>query len=277
MDCVKLPNRKNMKIGVNSPCPCGSGKKFKRCCRASNGDFVDRRVKAHTTLAQAFRTHPSGTSVFQAQPISSEKYGRISIYAPSSVKLCLHIVETEQCKVIEYLQKGIDADLNSGKNGVVQKRMSSMFDFFESAMKVTIFGYTAIEAFANESIPNSYIYKKTPRGIIAKLFRKDDGLPKKEIERAISTSDKLKKILPVVLSVDSIAGKELWDRFINLRDLRDSIIHIKTHESYTGAPGVSEDELERNLYQRFINGEASNIEATIKEIIRHYKGERLLR
>jgi len=22
-----------MKVGVNDPCPCGSGKKFKKCCR----------------------------------------------------------------------------------------------------------------------------------------------------------------------------------------------------------------------------------------------------
>lgn len=25
--------RKRMRVGRNDPCPCGSGKKFKRCCR----------------------------------------------------------------------------------------------------------------------------------------------------------------------------------------------------------------------------------------------------
>ncbi|MCR5097910.1 MAG: SEC-C domain-containing protein [Lachnospiraceae bacterium] len=25
--------RNNKKIGANDPCPCGSGEKFKRCCR----------------------------------------------------------------------------------------------------------------------------------------------------------------------------------------------------------------------------------------------------
>ena len=33
------------KIGRNEPCPCGSGKKYKRCCMSSVGkqhaDFVD--------------------------------------------------------------------------------------------------------------------------------------------------------------------------------------------------------------------------------------------
>lgn len=266
-----------MKVDPSALCLCGSGEKFKKCCCSSNGDFVDRRVKAYTTLAKAFGPHPPGTSVFQAQPIISEKHGRISIYAPSSVKLCLHIVKTEQRKVAQYLQEGINIDLDIKRGGVIQERMSSMFDFFESAMKVTIFGYTAIEAFANESIPSSFVYKKAPHGIIAKLFRKKDGVSKKEIERNIGTSEKLKKILPMIKSVDSIAGTELWDRFLRLEDLRDSITHIKTHESYTGAPGVSEDELEKNLYQRFINGEASNVKMTVEEIIKHYGGERLLR
>lgn len=28
-----LSNKNPVKIGVNKPCPCGSGKKFKKCCR----------------------------------------------------------------------------------------------------------------------------------------------------------------------------------------------------------------------------------------------------
>ena len=27
-----------MEVGRNDPCPCGSGKKFKRCCRMTKGD-----------------------------------------------------------------------------------------------------------------------------------------------------------------------------------------------------------------------------------------------
>ena len=30
--------RKHPKVGANDPCPCGSGKKFKKCCRG-NGRF----------------------------------------------------------------------------------------------------------------------------------------------------------------------------------------------------------------------------------------------
>ncbi len=36
-DCVlnpKAPTRQVEKVGRNAPCPCGSGKKFKKCCGA---------------------------------------------------------------------------------------------------------------------------------------------------------------------------------------------------------------------------------------------------
>ncbi len=29
----KQPVRKAVKVGPNDPCPCGSGKKYKKCCR----------------------------------------------------------------------------------------------------------------------------------------------------------------------------------------------------------------------------------------------------
>ena len=29
----KAPVRKEKKVGPNDPCPCGSGKKYKKCCR----------------------------------------------------------------------------------------------------------------------------------------------------------------------------------------------------------------------------------------------------
>ena len=35
---VKTVVREAPKIGRNDPCPCGSGKKYKKCCGAANAD-----------------------------------------------------------------------------------------------------------------------------------------------------------------------------------------------------------------------------------------------
>ncbi|MGN1105021.1 MAG: SEC-C metal-binding domain-containing protein [Huintestinicola sp.] len=33
---IKNPPAKKKKIGRNEPCPCGSGKKYKKCCGMNN-------------------------------------------------------------------------------------------------------------------------------------------------------------------------------------------------------------------------------------------------
>ena len=42
---VEAPRRepivKNGKVGRNDPCPCGSGKKYKKCCGASQNESAD--------------------------------------------------------------------------------------------------------------------------------------------------------------------------------------------------------------------------------------------
>jgi uncharacterized protein YecA (UPF0149 family) len=34
---MRLPEAKIKKVGRNDPCPCGSGKKFKKCCMNKGG------------------------------------------------------------------------------------------------------------------------------------------------------------------------------------------------------------------------------------------------
>ena len=37
----KTPVVNSGKVGRNDPCPCGSGKKYKKCCGANNSDTAD--------------------------------------------------------------------------------------------------------------------------------------------------------------------------------------------------------------------------------------------
>jgi uncharacterized protein YecA (UPF0149 family) len=38
---IVLTQRTSTKVGRNDPCPCGSGKKYKKCCGASSTDGED--------------------------------------------------------------------------------------------------------------------------------------------------------------------------------------------------------------------------------------------
>ena len=48
MSSGKIPNKgktMNSKIGRNDPCPCGSGKKYKKCCGATERELMSVRTK----------------------------------------------------------------------------------------------------------------------------------------------------------------------------------------------------------------------------------------
>ena len=42
------------RVGPNDPCPCGSGKKFKRCCRGAGVEVIEQRRLKHQR--RRFRT-----------------------------------------------------------------------------------------------------------------------------------------------------------------------------------------------------------------------------
>lgn len=55
-----------MKIGRNDACPCGSGKKFKRCCSASGGKMVQGQPQSRNRLTL-------GSAIEQFQKLAGEK------------------------------------------------------------------------------------------------------------------------------------------------------------------------------------------------------------
>src|ERR1700761_4194759 len=78
-----------MKIGRNQPCPCGSGKKYKRCC----GDLDARRAASVAARAQdmarALEQHRAAELIRQRQqghgrPIIGAKVGDYQTVAVGS-------------------------------------------------------------------------------------------------------------------------------------------------------------------------------------------------
>jgi hypothetical protein len=61
------------KTGRNDPCPCGSGKKFKKCCESTmiGGRFM--ATKVDTGSAPQIRKTANLTSLFQARLAETPK------------------------------------------------------------------------------------------------------------------------------------------------------------------------------------------------------------
>ena len=66
-----------MKIGRNDPCPCGSGKKYKKCCLSKNSCMLNEK-----SFLSTFQS-----SYDYTKDISKELYKRINKYAIDDIRL----------------------------------------------------------------------------------------------------------------------------------------------------------------------------------------------
>jgi len=113
--------------------------------------------------------------------------------------------------------------------GIWPEDHTNVFDFFEAFLAEIICAYTAIEAFANESIPADFKYKKR---------RKDNKemLDAIAIEKFIPLDEKLKRVLPCAHAIPSPAGTIIWERYLELSNLRNRLIHLKAIDRKSSGP-----------------------------------------
>ena len=144
------------------------------------------------------------------------------------------------------------------------------FDFFETRVQHAIFAFTALEAYANECIPDPFTWttKKSRKGAPDEEVTYD----REGTERFVSLPEKLDAILPNVFSVASIKGRVQWERFQNLKRLRDRLIHVKALDSKTPLdPGGMPPE-KNSVWADLYTGRKTDLSVHAHEIVMHYGG-----
>ena len=130
---------------------------------------------------------------------------------------------------------GIDAaslfDRHPAPQGTYPDNHTPLFDYFESAIAEVVFSYSAVEAAANESIPETFVYQR-----LWKAGQAPVSLTREEIERTVPLDEKLKRVLPQALNKVSPAGGRLWPPYLELQDLRDRLIHLKSADRNDSGP-----------------------------------------
>ncbi|TSC76315.1 MAG: hypothetical protein G01um101431_936 [Parcubacteria group bacterium Gr01-1014_31] len=105
------------------------------------------------------------------------------------------------------------------------EKTGKLFDAIEKLMQGYIFAYSAIEHFANQSLPDDYKYSKERR-------EGTEIHDKHFIERNVTLDEKLGAILSEIYNVESIKTKEIWQKYIWLKNTRDNLIHFKSKDFY---------------------------------------------
>jgi len=137
------------------------------------------------------------------------------IHLPSAGALCLEISQHAfERAVAKRLQEILPIGFNKAGE-------ATLFQFLEEMMVSVVFAFTALEAFANEEIPDSYMHTGKSRGLFV-------ARGKATIEREVSLDIKLGEIIPEALKIPTPKGKSVWEDYKLLKSLRDRLVHIKS-------------------------------------------------
>jgi hypothetical protein len=116
-DEVSTTFRRTQRIGRNDPCPCGSGKKFKKCCYGKM-QVTDETDSGH---AEAISGYRDGTEV-QQYPI-----GTVASYGPDdqiTTKIVAAVILQKNCEPI--LERWVGTNISN--NPKVRRQMMAFFD-----------------------------------------------------------------------------------------------------------------------------------------------------
>jgi hypothetical protein len=159
------------------------------------------------------------------QEIVTMKVGKCELRfdMPNFTSIFLYKSEKELFKAKEIYKKLINPKLTVRERFVLSKEETiELFDYLEHVQSAITMAFTAVECLVNDLLPNDFIYEEKRKGEKTKQY------DRKEIERWISTVDKLALVIPQALKISSPKTYNFWPKFTKLKDLRNDIIHFKS-------------------------------------------------
>lgn len=242
-----------------------------------NDNLGDWRIAAATRLNQDLAaaypggpSHKAGTPVYQTELIQTSAGEHVGFLTPSATAMAFSIALTAS-RSAQLLHQTLTYDKvitpeGQGKS-VSYNRIGELFNYFEQCMIASTFSFQAIEVYANHTISrNLRNAMEIPRG------KKRLLLPPSELERQLSTEEKLTFVLPKICSVPTPKGKQVWEKFKVLKDARDSTIHLKSQNLR------AKNETEKgHLFFQFLNIDPISYPKAAEEMIRYFEKENIPR
>jgi hypothetical protein len=192
--------------------------------------------------------HKAGTLIGAVTPVRMPD-GQI-IWFPAPRFIALDLVEARRHLVrglrLRKRALGSLRTMADGKITITDKR--TVFDCFAELVEAVLLSYAAVEALVNEMIESLAddvrIKRINAKGVEVELGKTD-------IVRRMSTAEKLDAAIPLVTGQPSIKGTIFWERFVNLRRIRDALVHLKER-------GYSSDVDQPSEYGRLLRGDADD-------------------
>lgn len=202
----------------------------------------DWRLQAITTLVEDWHS-PSGVIHKAGTPVQNVGFIRypgkdtllsIPVLNPCAMYFSIAFYAKEEAEII--LSELDENILEKEFLNVSSEYEGGFVDALQFLVSVVVFSYSAIEVFANESIPDDFVFERARQDKKYKeVYSKD------QIERFLSLTSKLDEVLPTIYSLSSPKGTRIWNDFVWLEKLRDRFIHLKSTDWEKSNPDKADD------------------------------------
>jgi len=186
-------------------------------------------------------SHKAGSAIVLVTSVSIPNHPSLSFMTPSATALALDAAFNSGITAAAlWPQINFKAVVTPDGPGtaIATNDAPLLFDFLSASMVAAVSSFQAIEAFANETIARHL------KGKITLQRRKGpEDMDAEEIERHVSTEEKIATVLPLVLNMPSIKGGTHWQKFVLLKRTRDAATHFKSGDQYSLAGKISKDSL----------------------------------
>lgn len=222
--------------------------------------YAPFKVPDYRVIRPTMFLEKDGKTVASVQQLSSFTIGqsKLSFITPNSASMFLNKSWKEYEKGLAIYNEIIKPNLKPGKTyDVPLDDLPKLYDYIEHIQTSIITIYSAIEALSNLAIPNDFTLTKVNQKGVTETWNKVN------IERWLTTEEKIGKIVPEILGIESPSKFPFWENFKNLKQIRDDIIHQK-HS--IGKP----DDIESSFLQVLLNDTISSKIVAGFELIKYF-------
>ena len=204
-------------------------------------------------------SHKAGTVITQTTMAATAQHPNLGFITPSAAALALSAgFRSAELAVSLWNKVQFQTLVTPDGPGSGVSNMVVLFDHFEEALAAANSSFQAIEAFANATIARSLVGTMT-----VQRRNGPQQLDAEQIQRQVSTSEKIATILPMLLNVGSIKGRSEWQSFDKLKDVRDASTHFKSGDQYPNTGKLAKG----SLYDVLLNTDPREFPLTAVRVI----------
>ncbi len=177
----------------------------------------------------------------QLTQVSVHQASDIHLTFPTPSAAALHLNSSWRCAIRSFhLREKLKANFHGVSGQPLQMAFQGdasgpLFDFFEEMIGTVSGACAAVEAFCNRCIID-----KAEGPLLVKFRKEKVARTPEDVVRFSTLEDKVKRIVPDLMGVSSPAAKDVYSRFMMIKDLRDSVTHFKRHDEAPRAGKVTE-------------------------------------